>query len=769
MSDFRLALVEAEQGLPGADLERWTKEMELWEDDPANPNPFKVAERPEDIFAIRKQLVEDVEGARVGDAADNVRGDLHAHEMINMGMQLEEQQRALQWDSGAVKLHATGCQKTALLEHSNKLGRKITEWLKIHESFAPIVVPLRKVDDQARATTARLQAPPALPVHAIKLMPGMIVKESHARMEFALRIRKAEAALGELRRLLLVRMVKWKHKDMFTRGVTANTRAKVEYRAARVALTYLGPVLKETQWKLKLQTLAPDDLTDEEGFQGGMVEALRLEWAKTRARAWRWTEEVDLLKQEMDQVGRFLRWKETWWMEIQDQRLDNLKFSAIFACLGVIPVETQHGEGDEEDEDEPIPETARDSHITTRPPPPPTRHSRKRPGGGHTRCARAQKGRPPPPPVESAPGAGTSCARAPKERGHLPAPGTVKSAPGPAIPAAPGPKNGGATRPPPPPVESAPGAGIPAAPGSQKSGATRPPPPQSKAHRERPYQLHPAPVSSLSATSAGRTLSSTVGSSVSTLTTTLSGTFWLTLLSLPKLFGALSGLPAFIWSFVAAPLVSLPVPNHKMAAIRQTLLMTARLTRAGHIAEPNHFQKYDRLCMAFFAKRNRLRYSGDGPGLIYIVASFKKPDSVPSFKKPDGVAWGPDMMHFLAQLNIKGVLTQPDWMERRHTEYRKCEEDNTHMWICTYEVSRRLYCERLLHLTLLCDGVTRDRTPCKCGVSHREYFNFLSIGGLSRLHATTVSVLKLMGEPIRRKFFLPSDDTKAVYDLIRAT
>jgi hypothetical protein len=144
-------------------------------------------------------------------------------------------------------------------------------------------------------------------------------------------------------------------------------------------------------------------LTDEEGLQGGMVEALRLEWAKTRARAWRWTEEVDLLEQEMDRVGRFLRWKETWWMEIQDQRPSVLEDSILskgFTAyarrqseiqrhlrlrfegnwpdiprlmhiaqegLGVIPVETQHGEGDEEDKDkdkdEPIPKTARDGRI----------------------------------------------------------------------------------------------------------------------------------------------------------------------------------------------------------------------------------------------------------------------------------------------------------------------------------------------------------------------------------------------------------------------
>ncbi|KAJ7363875.1 hypothetical protein DFH08DRAFT_798338 [Mycena albidolilacea] len=787
MSDFRLALVEAEQGLPEADLERWTKEMELWEDEPVNPNPFKVAERPKDIFAIRKQLAKDAEGARVGDAAADVRGDLHAHKMIDMGMHLEEQQRALQWDSGAVKLHATDCQKTALLECSNKLGRKITKWLKIRELFGPIVVPLRMADDQARATAARLQATPVLPVHTIKLwlpsrlasMPSVTVKESHACMEFALWIGKAKTALGELCRLLL-------------------------YRAACAALAYLGPILKETEWKLKLQTLAPDDVRARpHAIFSDPEHKSRKKKKKRLEGAWRWTEEVDLLEQEMDRVLRFLRWKEAWWMDIQDQRpsvvedpilseeftayarrqseiqhhlrlrfegnwRDILRLTQITReGLGVIPVETQHGEGDEqdkdedEDENEPIPEAPRDM--------PRGRAYPLRPG--------------------------------PKRQGYSPAPTTVKSAPGAALPAAPGPKNGGATRPPPPPLKAPPGRPYPLRPGpKQRDHSPTPAPdaPQSKAPRGRPYQLCPGPKTARPLArprpqskaprpkgrfhpsappqlaggleNAGRAhldhpwrlpclldRKPAPPRGVTTLhLSLLPGTFWLTLLSLPKLFGALSGLPAFIWSFVAAPLVSLPVPDHKMAAIRQTLLTTARLTRTGHITDRNHFQKYDCLHAAFFAKRNRLGYSGDGPGLIYIVASFKKADDV---------ALGPDTMCFLAQLNIKGGLTQPDRMECRRTEYRKCEEDNAHVWICTYKVSR----QHLLHLTLLRDGVTRDRTPCKCGVSHRKYFNFLSIGGLSRLHVTTVSVLKLMGEPIRRKFFLPSDDTKAVYDLIRAT
>jgi hypothetical protein len=41
--------------------------------------------------------------------------------------------------------------------------------------------------------------------------------------------------------------------------------------------------------------------------------ALRCEWAKSRARANRWSEEVTLLTEEMRRVVVFLRWKADWW------------------------------------------------------------------------------------------------------------------------------------------------------------------------------------------------------------------------------------------------------------------------------------------------------------------------------------------------------------------------------------------------------------------------------------------------------------------------
>jgi hypothetical protein len=49
---------------------------------------------------------------------------------------------------------------------------------------------------------------------------------------------------------------------------------------------------------------------------------LRAEWAKTRARAARWSEEVVLLAEEMRRVLCFLKWKAKWWIDRQDLRTD---------------------------------------------------------------------------------------------------------------------------------------------------------------------------------------------------------------------------------------------------------------------------------------------------------------------------------------------------------------------------------------------------------------------------------------------------------------
>jgi hypothetical protein len=46
-----------------------------------------------------------------------------------------------------------------------------------------------------------------------------------------------------------------------------------------------------------------------------MLSGVRIEWCKTRARALRWTEEVELLKEEMVRVVRFFNWEVQRWEE----------------------------------------------------------------------------------------------------------------------------------------------------------------------------------------------------------------------------------------------------------------------------------------------------------------------------------------------------------------------------------------------------------------------------------------------------------------------
>ncbi|KAJ7030155.1 hypothetical protein C8F04DRAFT_1187110 [Mycena alexandri] len=374
MVDKQRELVEVEASLPTDLVALWRVSMEL---------SF--------VGVLRRKSPGAVEGDRSGD----VRGDLHAYEMLAMGMQLEQQQRELAADIVALKNHASDGQKTTVLERGNKLRRKIASWVKLQTDFQPDVKALRTADDDARAAAARMQPAVGIPVHALELWlpskqartPGASLKLTHARYEFDMREAQAHEALDEVRNLLLLRTHQYKLKDMGKEsGVAGHTRQRTaiellderarraadEYRAAYRALSSLAPKLQETKWYLVLKPLASEDVrgmpralfsdpekkkrgkrkrgapelvapppkemswiwrtgvsslaaaasTSEEAVIKATNESLRVEWAKTRARAARWTEEVDLLEEEMCRILVFLEWKATWWRSLKGRRED---------------------------------------------------------------------------------------------------------------------------------------------------------------------------------------------------------------------------------------------------------------------------------------------------------------------------------------------------------------------------------------------------------------------------------------------------------------
>ncbi|KAJ7303441.1 hypothetical protein DFH08DRAFT_977124 [Mycena albidolilacea] len=143
--------------------------------------------------------------------------------------------------------------------------------------------------------------------------------------------------------------------------------AAEEYRAARAALVKLGAILRQTEWQQHLWPLLAEDVRgrprttfgDPERQRGGgkkkkaqssamgpedaraaeiqaeakkgmswiwysegrtgkpeevvKSEPLRIEWARTRAKAIRYAEEIDLVEEEMRRVLHFLRWRRDRW------------------------------------------------------------------------------------------------------------------------------------------------------------------------------------------------------------------------------------------------------------------------------------------------------------------------------------------------------------------------------------------------------------------------------------------------------------------------
>ncbi|KAJ7028079.1 hypothetical protein C8F04DRAFT_1188918 [Mycena alexandri] len=376
MVEKKAALVEMEKSLELAarDLEEgpvtaWTKMAEEWEEDPEQPNPFETVNKNDHLAKVQHDLA--VEAAEQEASGKGIEGavmeDMHITEMIAMGLQLEEQQRTLAHDSAATGLHPTVNQRRAMVERTSKLRWKILVWIDIQNGFFPSLKELRAKEARARATIARTQPIPGLQIHKIKLwLPSAMVKRPGSLLamsvlqkeavtyEYRLRIGQATEALDEIRAQLLVRSRLYKGKDANSRGVHDNMRSQS-------AINVLDNCVRRREWEKTLRPLQEADVRgmpratfgDPERQRGGtgkgkpkkkrakrdrepvemswiwvvqvdlgnpasVSEALRIEWAKARARALRWTEEVDLLEEEMRRIQQFLTWRAGWWLEWAD-------------------------------------------------------------------------------------------------------------------------------------------------------------------------------------------------------------------------------------------------------------------------------------------------------------------------------------------------------------------------------------------------------------------------------------------------------------------
>ncbi|KAJ7735303.1 hypothetical protein B0H14DRAFT_3516879 [Mycena olivaceomarginata] len=339
-----------------------------WEADIAQPNHFETLRKDMHVAKVRAELA--AEGGGEGNGQEP-------------RTRLEDQQRVLASDVASTGLHPTDRQRRAMVERTSKLRRKIVAWIDVQSRFFP---GLKNISADRRGSVGSpssemmLWLPSAIAVaredkDVVPAVRDGVRRGQHRQNDIRARVQaargQAEEALHEVRRLLLVRT-----HDKIAALNGQVQRAAEQYRATRVALVALGELKsddvrglpqatfhdperkKTTKGKRKKKKQRVERETSwiwvtqgaryNPGDGAAMHEAVRIEWAKVRARCHRWREEVDLLEAEMARVRTYLAWRAEWWKGQVGQRPAladaQLEGETVFA-LRQAAIQTQLADG----------------------------------------------------------------------------------------------------------------------------------------------------------------------------------------------------------------------------------------------------------------------------------------------------------------------------------------------------------------------------------------------------------------------------------------
>ncbi|KAG1731320.1 uncharacterized protein EDB91DRAFT_1238951 [Suillus paluster] len=349
LSEHEAALDDLKEGLKveyTEALSRWKEQVEAWEHDPSQPNPYERSTEKITLASVRLELAKE-------DASELELGSFHKlHEdcspsvLISSGLELEEQQRRLRADKAGLGIHATDIQEGKVVQCSNSLQCRIKAWVKVQELYMPMVAALRLRDKSSGVVVT--------PESFELLLPSQVGRMDPCDLKFQKiewRLYYAQAH-NTLRSNLRMQTAILKYKDRNLRGQGSNTQAhnmlkgvdtrieaaSTRYQDACRALVILAPFIKETGWQPSLCLLDHQDIQGmsdllwgetegrrklswiwnmrgahgDELDKDGSMEDMRIEWCKARVRAIRWKEELELILQ-------FFDWQAMSWDECADQ------------------------------------------------------------------------------------------------------------------------------------------------------------------------------------------------------------------------------------------------------------------------------------------------------------------------------------------------------------------------------------------------------------------------------------------------------------------
>ncbi|KAG1839003.1 hypothetical protein C8R48DRAFT_751508 [Suillus tomentosus] len=328
-------------------------EIKIWEEDNTQPNPFEGKVAPITQAVVRSQLAAlEAQELQAG-INHSLDVDVSPSILISGGIELEDMQQRLKHDISDLSLHPTDKQKEAIIHRTNALQRRIDSWTRYQQLYMPIVSMLHSSSLSASVPQVllKLQDFPLYLLSALNYLDSPVDCDLHL-MEYEWQLWWAQAhdALNELRSHLRLRSHMYKFKDKNLRGQAASTRAqnliaRVEAKKDAAVEKY-NCRLDKVNWEERLRPLKPGDVRPMGDFAGDhtqgtgtiswiwlvkdgdtspsenerVQDCVRIEWCKARARAARWSEEVELLVEEMRRVLTFLEWQSCWWRQCATRR-----------------------------------------------------------------------------------------------------------------------------------------------------------------------------------------------------------------------------------------------------------------------------------------------------------------------------------------------------------------------------------------------------------------------------------------------------------------
>ncbi|KAF4584792.1 hypothetical protein EYR38_002023 [Pleurotus pulmonarius] len=334
----------------GSRVDVWKKMVLDFETDPSKQNPYEVPCTGFTENDVRLQFArEEAEGAARGEAA--------LHEVTPSGFIGEAKLRARALI--AEKAAGTSAQLADVADIRKKLRRNLARLRALQAVYLPTVIPLlvqRVVPEGEEAEYVPIFFPSSLP-EAERVRCDKRVVEVEVRLREA----KCRSALDEIRNLLFIKsrneseiklqmkkfqlcwaalkslangdesQLKWpalkqEHVRCMEDPDTPNTKEVRRARASEVGREdYRDRDDPSQTWEGERERVLPREgyrtmswiwMEATEGdseTNQGMYEVLRSEFAKSWARVRRWTEEVDLLKEEMRRTIVTLRHRARRW------------------------------------------------------------------------------------------------------------------------------------------------------------------------------------------------------------------------------------------------------------------------------------------------------------------------------------------------------------------------------------------------------------------------------------------------------------------------